>query len=385
LSQEQTKRIINIKIIQLSILLLIILSVSFVAYTEYKDTLKETTDKLNEKIIHFHFETLSQLSKIYLKDTNNHFIQDVKQNKKLRDNFEDMLRLIRISTVQNLFVIAKDDTNNYYFLLDSDNNPQTRANLLEPFNPLGDLWDKSYALKKPEVYHHEKNKDLWITIAYPIVENNKTVAIIGADISHDLDLNMQTELQNFGTFFIWIMFLALLWFIFSYLLTLYFRRKYHEGYFDPLTNVHNRKYLYDILLKKLSRRYQLFMVDIDLFKKVNDTYGHDAGDAILKEVAKRLNNLVRDEDSIIRFGGEEFLIYTTKLNAKQSAQFAERLRMNVKKDPIIYKDIKCFITVSIGINPDARSDMPFEEILKKADEALYAAKLFGRDCVKVVQ
>ena len=352
--------------------------------TEYKNTLKKTTTQLNEKIIYFHFETFSQLSKIYLKDTNNHFIQDVKKNKKLRDNFEDMLRLVHISTVQNLFVVAKDDNSNYYFLLDSDNNPKTRANLLEPFNPLGDFWDKSYALKKPEVYHHhEKNKDLWITIAYPIVENNRTVAIIGADISHNLDLNMQTELQNFNTFFIWIMLLALLWFIFSYLLTLYFRRKYQEGYFDPLTNVHNRKYLYDILLKKLSRRYQLFMVDIDLFKKVNDTYGHDAGDAILKEVAKRLDSLIRDEDSIVRFGGEEFLIYTTKLNSKQSKQFAERLRMHVKNGPIIYKGIKCFVTVSIGINPDARSDMAFEEMLKKADEALYMAKLSGRDCVKL--
>ncbi|SFV52504.1 diguanylate cyclase (GGDEF domain) [hydrothermal vent metagenome] len=385
MSQEQTRSIMNIKIVQLIILLLVILSVSFVSYAEYKDTLKETTDKLNKKIIHFHFETFSQLSQIYLKDTNKHFLQDVKQNQDLRDKFEDMLRLIRISTIQNLFVITRNDNSNYYFLLDSDKNSQTRANILEPFNPLGDLWDKSYALKQPEVYHHNKNTDLWITIAYPIVENNRTVAIIGADISHDLDLNMQTQLHNFSTFFIWIMLLALLWFVFSYLLTLYFRKKYYEGYIDPLTKIYNRKYLYDILLKKLSRRYQLFMVDIDLFKTVNDTYGHDAGDAILKEVAKRLNSLVRDEDSIIRFGGEEFLIYTTKLNQKQSIQFAERLRKNVKKDPIIYKDIKCFITVSIGIYPDARNDMPFDDMFKKADEALYMAKLSGRDCVKVAQ
>jgi diguanylate cyclase (GGDEF)-like protein len=358
--------------------------ISILAYTEYAKTLQKTTNELNTKIIYLHTETFSNLSHVYEKDTKHHFVKSIIKDVKLRHNFEDMLRLIRISTIQNLFVITKDKDANYYFLLDSDSNLTTRANLYEPFSPLGNFWDKAYKQKKVQVFHHKQGTDLWITIAYPIIENNQTVALIGADISHNLDLIMQTRLQSFNKFFLWLVILGLLSFAAHYILTLYFRKKYYEGYMDPLTNVHNRKYLYDILLKKLSRRYQLFMVDIDLFKKVNDTYGHDVGDVILKEVAKRLNSLVRDEDSIIRFGGEEFLIYTTKLNAKQSEKFAERLRMHVKKDPIIYKDIACSITVSIGINAYACSDMPFEEMLKKADEALYKAKVSGRDCVKIV-
>ncbi|QOP46476.1 sensor domain-containing diguanylate cyclase [Sulfurimonas paralvinellae] len=381
MSQQETKNIISRPIIQFTVLLLIITFISILAYTEYAKTLQKTTHELNTKIIHLHTETFSKLSHVYEKDSKCHFLQSVTTNAKLRHNFEDMLRLIRISTIQNLFVITKDEDGNYYFLLDSDNNLTTRANIFEPFSPLGNFWDEAYKQKKVEVFHHKQGTNLWITIAYPIVENNQTVALIGADISHNLDLIMQTRLQSFNRFFLWLVIIGLLTFVAHYILTLYFRKKYYEGYRDPLTNVYNRKYLYDILIKKLSRRYQLFMVDIDHFKKVNDTYGHDAGDVILQEVAKRLKSLTRNEDSIIRYGGEEFVIYTTKLNAQQSKAFAERLREHVKKEPIYYKNIECRITVSIGVNPYARNEKPFDEMLKKADEALYRAKMSGRDRV----
>jgi len=166
------------------------ISFSFVSYTGYKHTLQETTKKLNEKVILFHFETFSALDKIYEKDTNKHFLEAVKKSKKVREAFEDMLRLIHISTIQNLFVIAKDKENNFYFLLDSDQNPKTRSNFMEPFDPLGSFWNDCYRYKKPQVFHHKNTKGLWITIAYPIIENNQTVAIMGADISRSLDANI---------------------------------------------------------------------------------------------------------------------------------------------------------------------------------------------------
>jgi diguanylate cyclase (GGDEF)-like protein len=373
------------KIVQFFILLLIVISVSFVSYSEYRDTLAETTNKLNKKMINFHIETFSKLSDIYLKDTNNNFIQNVIQKKKLRKNFEDMLHLISISTVQNLFVVTRDKNKNYFILLDSDRNPKTRSNLFEPFDPLSDFWDLAYTYQTPQVFHHKKSKELWITIAYPIVQNNKTVAIIGADISHQLDLKIQTNLHNFGTFFFWIILLGIGWSIVLYFITIYFRQKMYEGYIDSLTLIYNRKYLNEVLMKKLSRSYQLFMIDIDFFKKVNDTYGHDAGDYVLKEVASRMDKLVRSEDSFIRYGGEEFLIYTTKLSPKNSIEFAERLRVSIEQEPIRYKDITCLITISIGVNPSATNRELFSDMLKKADEALYQAKSDGRNCVRVIK
>jgi diguanylate cyclase (GGDEF)-like protein len=382
LSQPKLTKLTKTRIVQFFVLVVIIIFVTFIASNEYKYTMHETRTQLNDKIISLHFETFAELSRVFEKDTKNQFIKEVEKEASFRDNFEDMLRLLRISTVQNLFVVTRDAEKNYYFLLDSERNPQKRANINEPFNPLGDYWDRCYKTDKPQVFHHHDNKDLWISVAYPIVENNKTVAIIGADISNQLDINMQMNLKNFTEFFFWILILSILWFILLYIMTLYFRRKYYEGYKDPLTQIYHRKYLYDILIKKLGRDYQLFMIDIDFFKKVNDTYGHNVGDYILQEVSNRMQLLIRDEDSLIRYGGEEFLIYTTQLNPTQCLDFAQRIRESIAKTPIKYKEIECQITISIGVNAKASSTEKFDDMLKKADDALYKAKLAGRNCVR---
>lgn len=387
--QNLSHRTINTKIkigsIQFGIIIIFVLFVGSVSYSKYNDTLSETTKSLNKKIIDFHFETFKKLENIFLQDTHNNFIQTVSKNKKLRNNFEDMMNLIRISTVQNLFVVARNKQNEYYFLLDSERDEKKHADVFEPFEPLGNAWNSCYICKKPITFYHKKNKNLWITIIYPIVENNQTVALIGADISYELDIDMKKKLQDFTYFFFWLVFLSVLLCILFYILILYFRHKYYDGYTDPLTQVYNRKYLYDILIKKLSRSYQLFMIDIDFFKWVNDSYGHDAGDNILKEVVNRVESLIRDEDSLIRFGGEEFLIYTTTLSPEKSFEFAERIRKKIKDTPILYKDIQCDITISIGINLYATKNKPFEDMLIKADQALYEAKASGRDCVKMAR
>ena len=343
--------------------------------------MKITANNLNAKIINFHIETFQKLSNTFIKDTNNEFIEKLSNDVNLQANFEDMMRLIRISTVQNLFVITQDDEKNYYFLLDSETNTSLEADMFEPFNPLSDLWDKSYQSKQVQIFHHNKKDDLWITIAYPIIEENRVVGLIGADISDALDAEIQTRLQSFTHFFLLMFVLSIFWFIFLYTTTLYFRAKAKQGYIDPLTHIYNRKYLYEIVLKKLSRNYQLFMLDIDFFKQVNDTYGHDIGDKVLQEVAARVTKLMRDEDTLIRFGGEEFLIYTSRLSQQQCFEFAERIRESIAKEPVVYQDIVCPVTISIGINPKATKRDNFDEMLKKADTALYKAKNSGRNCV----
>ena len=376
---------VKLGFIEIVILLVFMIFIVSISYVKYNNTLEETTKNLNEKIISYHFETFEKLSKQFLKVTDNHFLDRVQKDKKLRKQFEDMMDLIRISTVQNFFVVAKNESDEYYFLLDSEKDPAKRSNFYEPFDPLGDVWDRCYKIKKSQIFYHNKNKNLWVTIVYPIVENNQTVALLGADISHQLDINMKKRLQDFTQFFFWLLFVSIALFVFLYILILYFRRKYYKSYADPLTEIYNRQYLYDILIKKLPSSYQLFMIDIDFFKKINDTYGHDAGDLILREVANRIKSLIREEDILIRYDGEEFLIYTTKLTPEKCFEFAERIRKKIKEKPIVYRDISCQITVSIGINPNATNRNSFSDMLIKADKALYQAKRSGRDCVKIAE
>jgi len=159
---------------------------------------------------------------------------------------------------------------------------------------------------------------------------------------------------------------------------------------DPLTGLYNRRYLEEILTKLIASakrrnsKIGFLMIDMDYFKKVNDTYGHDAGDNILRTLAQVILNTIRESDIAIRFGGEEFLIIVNDINSKKDLEkVAEKIRKNVEKTKfntgreIIHK------TVSIGgaLFPDD-CDKGWE-CIKFADLALYKAKNTGRNKVVI--
>jgi two-component system, cell cycle response regulator len=158
---------------------------------------------------------------------------------------------------------------------------------------------------------------------------------------------------------------------------------------DPLTGLHNRRYL-DSHLKLLidralarGRPLSVCITDIDRFKSVNDTYGHDAGDEVLRDFAHRVRSTVRGADLACRFGGEEFVVVMPDTPADAAAAIAERLRIIVENSGFALpnSDTPLSITASLGIatlNPEG--DTP-EALLKRADMALYQAKNNGRNQV----
>jgi diguanylate cyclase (GGDEF)-like protein len=160
---------------------------------------------------------------------------------------------------------------------------------------------------------------------------------------------------------------------------------------DEQTQVHNRRYLDDYLHKQLAvadrqrRHLSVMMIDIDYFKRFNDTYGHEAGDIVLKQFAQALKGALREGELIARYGGEEFTVVMHG-NAREAMTLAERLRRAVASLSFSQftnngEDVK--ITMSIGIAEFPSSGHTLEEILKAADLALYQAKDAGRNCVKV--
>ncbi|WOE70318.1 GGDEF domain-containing protein [Hydrogenimonas thermophila] len=155
---------------------------------------------------------------------------------------------------------------------------------------------------------------------------------------------------------------------------------------DPLTNLPNRRAIDDFISKQESAykrygdNYAVVLFDIDHFKSVNDTYGHDAGDVILASFGKLLRRYSRDLDFVGRWGGEEFLVVLPKTDKKGALQFAEKLREIVKKSKFMYKDTRIPITVSGGV-ADRASHSSIESMLKQADENLYKAKKGGRNKV----
>tara|TARA_R110002126_G_scaffold17798_2_gene68868 strand:+ start:41599 stop:42624 length:1026 start_codon:yes stop_codon:yes gene_type:complete len=159
------------------------------------------------------------------------------------------------------------------------------------------------------------------------------------------------------------------------------------AYFDKLTTLYNRASLDDILNKVLSisKRhnyvFSLLFLDLDAFKYINDTYGHDAGDKLLQDVAMRLKNSVRTEDCVARLGGDEFVIVLRNLRVKAEAkQFANTIISSFNEPFLINnKAIKTSISIGIATFPHDATDS--EGLLKAADKAMYDAKAQGKNKV----
>jgi diguanylate cyclase (GGDEF)-like protein len=155
---------------------------------------------------------------------------------------------------------------------------------------------------------------------------------------------------------------------------------------DALTGLYNRRRFADVLKREfaVTRRYRntlcCLLIDIDHFKKINDRFGHDAGDQVLKEVARRITGSLREVDLAARYGGEEFVVILPHTSKGDAAIVAERLLKNVRRQQFNFDGELVTVTVSIGCagNSDVSSDNP-EDLVKAADVGLYAAKKAGRN------
>jgi diguanylate cyclase (GGDEF)-like protein len=155
---------------------------------------------------------------------------------------------------------------------------------------------------------------------------------------------------------------------------------------DPLTNLANRRH-FQAVMAGLGNTHGfegvLLLVDIDHFKKINDVHGHSAGDQVLVEVAKRLNDAVRNDDLVVRWGGEEFLILAPQAVAEQAEQMATRVLRILGQTPISVGTQALRVTGSIGYArfplPPYNADVPWEQAINLVDMALYTAKNQGRN------
>lgn len=159
---------------------------------------------------------------------------------------------------------------------------------------------------------------------------------------------------------------------------------------DPLTGLYNRRYMEEMLERETLRavradqRLGVLMLDLDHFKNFNDTYGHDAGDTILREAAAFLLKSVRAEDIVCRFGGEEFIILLPAADLKVTQARADRIRSKLRELPVLHQGQSLgMVTVSIGVAELPQHGTSRKELIEAADAALYRAKREGRDRVVV--
>ena len=167
---------------------------------------------------------------------------------------------------------------------------------------------------------------------------------------------------------------------------------YHEEIYrlttiDGLTQIFNKRYFLETLEREIARSHRfrremsLVMFDIDHFKKINDSYGHLAGDYVLKHLAQTVKTRIRREDCFARYGGEEFAIVLPEIDGENGKAFAEKIRQIVEKQDFRFENTRIRVTISMGVSTIDEQTTDAASLIKRADERLYEAKSGGRNRV----
>jgi diguanylate cyclase (GGDEF)-like protein len=158
---------------------------------------------------------------------------------------------------------------------------------------------------------------------------------------------------------------------------------------DALTGLRNRRYFLEgaetefARARRHGRGFSLLLLDADHFKKVNDNYGHAAGDRVLQGIAEVCNRSLREVDLVGRLGGEEFAVAMPEADLTVACQVADRLRQQIAENEVGDGSQSVCVTVSIGVAAVSSSDRNLDQMLRRADQALYAAKNGGRNQIAV--
>ena len=306
--------------------------------------------------------------------------RELKENPQLQNRMQHALSILADDTFKYIFVLYKDKHGNYRYLLDGSKD---KAHFNQRLSVDKALWNKVYNQHTPLLIHQNKLDNLWLTYLLPVIINNETKAIIAIDFSTALPNNIYTAIEPLNQIFIYIFVaIGLLIMILVYQSLLSIRIK-KDSITDPLTLAYNRNYLRDFLKTTDIGKYQIMMIDIDHFKKVNDNYGHKAGDYILSSTAQIIQKEIREDDVFVRFGGEEFLVFVKKTNNDLQLAYAIAQRIRTKIEISLFsfesKDIR--ITLSIGITCQPEQFKNTSLAIKHADKMLYVAKREGRNQV----
>lgn len=169
-----------------------------------------------------------------------------------------------------------------------------------------------------------------------------------------------------------------------------FEKIQHQATTDGLTGLVNHKTFYEILEKELlrSRRYggliSLIMVDVDNLKKINDTYGHRAGDKVIREIGRKIKECIRQIDTAARYGGDEFAVILPNTSLSDSTIVAQRMVNAVASSPATWKRDLIPLSVSVGLGQYDADTHP-EDITSRSDQALYSAKKAGKNTVRIFE
>ncbi|WP_024955652.1 EAL domain-containing protein [Sulfurospirillum arcachonense] len=323
----------------------------------------------------------------FLKNSNN-YVKDIKYDVMLRGKIENQIESLPTKNIKYAYLLYRDSKGTFRFLADAS-KPSEKAFLNQKFDVTSSKWNEIYDKKEPFIIKQPLLKELSISYLVPILYKEKVELILAIDfsikkvenINNIISLMKKAILAMIGVIIVFGLILVVQTFR-------YFIVK-KTAYVDKLTNVFNRNYLQELQEFINLHDYVLATLDIDHFKKVNDTYGHNIGDLVLKEIAKLILKTSRKKhDIVIRYGGEEFVILLkTKRNDKLSAlNVIEKIFTTIQENKFYISPLEyIYVTVSIGVNLVPYKSRTFSEAFRLADIALYNVKDKGRNAIEIYE
>lgn len=371
----------KINIASLVILTLFTIGITFLYFQVDRNTEQIKKDILKNEIYKTseYAQNITKMIKSHLK--NDDVYNFLKNDVGLRKNIEEELALFKSSKYIQIFIIRKDEKGRLRYLLDAETDIEERGFFNQKFDPQSNLWNKVFDTSIPEYTFQENIEDLWITYLYPIKINTKTLAVLAFDFSsneHTFIVNMINPIKNI---ILYLSLILVIFLIYAYTQLYLHYKSEKKAFLDPLTSCYNRLFFNTLKNNINLKNYELCMIDIDYFKKINDTYGHNTGDIVLQTFVKRILNEIKKDDILIRIGGEEFLLIISKLNQEKAYLVAERIRKEIEKKPISIEGNLINITASFGVNPKPHLSSSLTNSMNIADEQLYKAKSEGRNRV----
>jgi len=319
-------------------------------------------------------------------DLTSHFAEQIQNNEALHQTIEKKLSVLLTQNIKYSYLLYRDKKGIFRFLADGAKEEE-KAFINQKFDIDNPKWLEVFHTKKPLMIEHQYLQQLSISYLVPILRENEVEMVLAIDFSITKVENINTIIALMKNAILAIILVVIVFLIILLIQTLRYIAIKKTAYIDKLTHVYNRNYLQESEDFINLNDYLLATLDIDHFKTVNDTYGHDVGDKILKQVANMILLTVRtNEDIIIRYGGEEFVILAKiKRGDNLSAlNVIERIFKNIQENHFyINKKDYLNITVSIGVNLVPHKSRTFSEAFKLADIALYNAKNKGRNNIEI--
>jgi diguanylate cyclase (GGDEF)-like protein len=367
-------------VLKFGIAIMTLLSLAMIyLYFQVDRVLDSTRREMIDMIVERYQMELDNAAKMIAEHVDGDLIATLRRDKNRRRELQKLLRYFKTPEIENLFVVAKGAKGRYRYLLDSETDPQKRAIFLQRFEPVSDVWDRTYRHRSQQLHRHVENGRLWLTLTAPIMEKGELVAVIGGDLSARIRSDVEKRFSQIKSIMFGVAAVIVAMLLFGYVQIFYYFRGRTKSFIDPLTGAYNRKFLYEVLANGDYTEYQILMYDVDHFKRVNDSYGHDVGDEVLKLLTARIRRLLREEDYLVRFGGEEFIVFVRSHDPDRIKEVALRIKRSIETSPFVIGDNILSLTISIGINADVRKFPNIDAAIEKADEQLYCAKKAGRN------